>query len=303
MHPSAESYRRWEIPQIAHFEDTPGGLVRLVVTTPRASAHIYLHGAHVTHFQPAGEKPVLFMSAASALQAGKAIRGGVPVIFPWFGGRAGHPESPAHGFARTSLWALESLSLKPDGKVEVCLILQAGTQTRETWPHEFLLRHRITIGRELSMALEVENRDSEPFDFEEALHTYLSVNEVRNVGTSGLAGTEYIDKVDGLKRKVQDAEPIRITGETDRVYLSTTTTCVADDPEAGRRIEVSKEGSATTVVWNPWIAKAKAMSDFGDDDWPRMLCIETANAAENQVTVGPGAQHTMSATIRVLARG
>jgi len=302
MHLSAAALRHWEIPQQAHFEDTPGGLVRLNVTTRLASAQIYLHGAHVAQFQPAGAAPVLFLSAASAFQPGKAIRGGVPVIFPWFGPRAGHPEAPAHGFARTLPWEVESLTVSPDGIMEISLVLIASEQTRSLWPHDFLLRHRITVGSELSMALEVVDPGGEPFEFEEALHTYLEVGDVREVSTTGLAGAAYLDKVEQFQRKIQGEAPIRITGETDRVYLNTEAPCIADDPVAGRRIEVSKEGSKTTVVWNPWIAKAAAMSDFGDDEWPRMLCIETANAGENGVTLPRGGRHTMSVTIRVLPR-
>ncbi len=303
MQSSAEHLRSWEIPELARFEETPGGLVRLVVTTARASAEIYLNGAHVTQFQPTGEAPVLFMSQASLLQPGKAIRGGVPVIFPWFGGRAGHPESPAHGFARTSAWEVESLTASADGPAVISLVLTANEQTRGQWSHEFLIRHRITVDRELTMVLEVENLGTAPFEFEEALHTYLSVSDVRETATTGLAGIEYIDKVDGLRRKVQEAAPIRITGETDRVYLNTKGTCSADDPGLGRRLEVAKEGSDTTVVWNPWIAKAAAMADFGNDEWPQMLCIETANAAENAVTLAPGARHAMTAIVRVAPRG
>jgi glucose-6-phosphate 1-epimerase len=147
--------------------------------------------------------------------------------------------------------------------------------------------------------LEVENPGEEPFQFEEALHTYLAVSDVRQVSVSGLGGASFLDKVDGQQRKLQDAAPIRITGETDRVYLGTTTACVLDDPGFARRITVEKSASSTTVVWNPWIAKAKAMADFGDDEWPGMICIETANAAENAVTLPAGATHSMRALVRL----
>jgi len=291
--------RRWEIPEVAHFHEGPDGLVFLEIQTPLATARVFLQGAHVTHFQPANERPVLFMSGSSIYATGKPIRGGVPVIFPWFGPRAGFPDAPAHGFARVRPWHVEQLFQASSGEVTLVLRLDSDERTRAEWPHDFILRHTITVGTTLNMALSVENRSSEPFAFEEALHTYLVVEDVREVSITGLSGTDYLDKVDSFRRKTQDPTPIRITGETDRVYLNTETTCVADDPKAQRRLRVEKKGSATTVVWNPWIAKAAALPDFGNDEWPGMLCIETANAAENAVTLAPGDTHEMSARIAV----
>jgi glucose-6-phosphate 1-epimerase len=290
---------RFEIPGVAHFESGDGGLVRLAVHSPLADAHIYLHGAHVTHFQPRGAEPVLFMSQKSLFLPGKPIRGGVPVIFPWFGARAGHPEAPAHGFARTSDWQVDSISVDGDNVVTVVLALPPGHQSGGWEPHDFTLSYRIAIGHSLSMTLEVKNTGSAPFSFEEALHTYLAVGDVRDTATAGLEGAEYLDKTDGMKPKTQAAEPIRITQETDRVYENTRSTCVVEDPKMKRRITVEKSGSQTTVVWNPWIAKAAAMADFGDDEWPGMLCIETANASANTLTVAPGETHAMRAVISV----
>ncbi|MHA3775512.1 D-hexose-6-phosphate mutarotase [Verrucomicrobiota bacterium sgz303538] len=296
---TAAELRNLEMPQIAEFRDGPGGLVFLDIHSSLAKARIFLHGAHVTHFEPTGEPPVLFLSEASHFSEGKPIRGGVPVIFPWFGPRSGFPDAPAHGFARVLPWRVESLSQVPSGEVTMVLILESSEQTRSQWAHDFALRHIITVGSTLSMTLTVENRSQTAFTFEEALHTYLAVEDVRDVSVTGLSQTTYIDKVDGFKRKTQDAGPIRITAETDRIYLNTETSCTVDDPRAGRCILVEKEGSDTTVVWNPWIAKAAAMSDFGNDEWPRMLCIETTNAADNAVTLPPGSTHEMRAVISV----
>jgi glucose-6-phosphate 1-epimerase len=228
--------------------------------------------------------------------AGKAIRGGVPVIFPWFGARAGHPESPLHGFARTSLWQLESMQCQ-DEVVSIVLRLSASEATRALWPHDFTLRHHIRIGSTLEMTLELENPSGEALEFEEALHTYLTVSDAREVSVEGLAGVDYLDKVDSGALKTQDAEPIRITAETDRIYLNTESECVVKDPGFGRELMVAKSGSATTVVWNPWVAKSKAMADFGDEEWPKMLCIETANAGENRVSLPPGQTHSMRAIL------
>ncbi len=298
MNSSPESLRHLEIPNLARFETGNGGFTRLVLNTPGSEAHIYLHGAHVTHFQ-LGEKPVLFMSRESLFEADKPIRGGVPVIFPWFGPREGHPKAPAHGFARTMPWEVESIEASAGDSVTATLSLKASEQTRAQWPGEFILRYRVTLRTQLEMALEVENTGSESFVFEEALHTYFAVGDAREVRISGLAGCEYIDKVDGFQRKIQDSSPIQFTGETDRVYLHTQATCGIDDPISKRTIKVSKSGSNTTVVWNPWIAKATAMADFGDEEWPMMACVETANAGEDRISLPPGGKALMTAVVAV----
>lgn len=296
MPTNAADLRHFETTGVT-FHDTPGGLVRISIATPLATAEVYLQGAHIARYQPADAAPVLFLSEKTHLTPGKAIRGGVPIIFPWFGARAGHPESPAHGFARTMEWELESLVRYDNGDIHLVLRLSSNAATLAQWPHEFTIRHRITIGAKLHMALEVENRSDAPFTFEEALHTYLFVGDVRSASVTGLENTSFLDKVDSGQRKQEGTEPIRFAGETDRVYLDTTTTCIVEDPTLARRIAVEKSGSATTVVWNPWIAKAKAMADFGDDEWPAMLCIETTNADTNRITLPPSSTHTMTAAV------
>lgn len=296
---SVSALRRLEIPGIATFEPGEGDLPRLSIRSALAEAHIYLHGAHVTHFQPTGKAPLLFMSQRSLFAADKPIRGGVPLIFPWFGPRAHHPESPAHGFARTAEWRIESLSEDGDGVVTAAFEFVADDRTRALWPFDFKLSFRVAVGHTLTLTLEVENTSSQAITFEDALHTYFSVADVRNTATTGLENAEYLDKTDNLQRKTQGSEPIRITSETDRVFESTRKTCVIDDPGLHRKITIEKSGSQTTVVWNPWVAKSAAMADFGDDEWPGMLCVETANAGANAITLAPGKTHSTRAVISV----
>jgi D-hexose-6-phosphate mutarotase len=291
--------RRLEIPGMAVFETGQGDLLRLTVRSPLAEAHIYLHGAHVTHFQPRGAAPVLFLSRQSLFAPEKPIRGGVPLIFPWFGPRAGHPESPAHGFARLAEWQIESLSIEGDEIVTAVFCFAADSRTRLAWPYDFTLRYRVAIGRTLTMTLETENTGPTPFSFENALHTYFAVGEVRETATRGLEDAEYLDKTAGFQRTKQAAEPIRITAETDRIFEGTRKTCVLDDAKWKRHVTIEKSGSQTTVVWNPWSAKAAAMTDFGHDEWPGMLCIETANTGANAITLAPGRTHAMRAVISV----
>ena len=164
-----------------------------------------------------------------------------------------------------------------------------------------MLAYELRLGRDLSMALTVTNPADAPITFEEALHTYLAVGDVRQVSVAGLEGVTYVDKVDGAKRKTQAEELITIGGEIDRLYLETEAAVTLTDPGLGRRIRVEKTGSRSSVVWNPWVAKSRAMADFGDDEWPGMICIETANAADNAVTLPPHGSHTITATISVAA--
>ncbi len=299
--------KKFDIPQAVEIIAGQGGLTAVRVL-PSPSSHgalatVYLHGGHVASWKPQGAGDVLWLSEKSAWDAGKPIRGGVPICFPWFGPRkdASPPPaapSPPHGFARLFAWSLETIQKSPRGIV-ITLGLRATAETRAIWPHDFLLRQHITVGEQLELALELTNSGAAAFSAELAQHTYFSVGDVRQARVTGLAGTRYIDKVDGAKEKTQEGD-ITITGETDRVYLNTTTPMVLDDPVKKRRITVSKQNSAASVVWNPWIAKAKAMADFGDDEWPGMICLETCSVGPHALTLNPGKVHTMTTHISVM---
>ena len=281
------------------FEAGPGGLQRAVISTTAAEAELYLQGAHLVRWTPREERPVLFLSSKSLFAEGKAIRGGVPIIFPWFGARAEGLPGPAHGFARTSEWTVESARECGDAGVEVVLGLQSDEASRELFDGDFRLRFRVMIGGELEMELEVSNESGVPFRFEEALHTYLAVGDVRQASLTGLEGTEFVDKTDDFKRKKQGGEGLRIVKETDQVHLNTRGACSVWDPVWNRRITVEKTGSDSTVIWNPWIEKSRGMADMELDGWTRMVCVETANAADNAVVLAPGSSHKMAARIHV----
>jgi D-hexose-6-phosphate mutarotase len=283
------------------FEAGQGGLVRAVLSSAASEAHVYLHGAHVTHFGRPGQPPLLFLSNKSLFQKDKAIRGGVPICFPWFGPRAGHPDSPMHGFARLSEWTVESVGASAGNQTSITLGLRDSEETRKVWPHAFAARYTVTAAETLGMELLVTNTGKAEFTFEEALHTYLAVADVKNATVEGLSGIDYIDKTDGGATKTQGGKPIRIVEETDRVYLNTTSAVTVVDPGQRRRITVAKEHSDATVVWNPWIAKAKAMADFGDDEWPKMICVETCNVGVTSVALAPGASHVMRAVVSAKA--
>lgn len=303
-----EWHKRFGHGPVVRFEAGQGGLTKAVICTKRATGEIYMHGAQVTAYQPKGHEPVLFMSGRSWFEAGKPIRGGVPVCFPWFANQTQVQNPPMHGFARLMEWRVASAAVLDGEAVSLTLELEASQATRKIWPYDFAARYVVTVGEGLVMRLEVENTDGKPVEFTEALHTYLAVGDVRKVTVRGLEGTAYLDKAPAGEtpgpapsRRRQGTQAIRIDRETDRIYVHTTATCVVEDPVLRRRLVVSKAGSRTTVVWNPWVQEAKRMPDFGDEEWSGMLCIETANAAENVVRLAPGQRQAMEAEVRVEA--
>lgn len=289
----ANPLNRFDIPNVLQFKEGSGGLIHASISTEEAEAELYLQGAHLTHWTPRGQRPVLFVSPNSLFAPGKAIRGGVPIIFPWFGPRGDSKPGPAHGFARTMNWEVETARQREDGKVEIALVLPPNDATRALFP-AFHLRFRVTIGPDLGMELEARNEGAAPFTYEDALHSYFSIADIHQVSVTGLEGTTYIDKTDGSRRKNAGNEPIRFSKETDQVHVNTPATCVIHDPVWNRRIVIEKSGSESTVVWNPWIEKTKGMADMDAESWKEMVCVETANAAENAVTLAPGESHKLA---------
>ncbi len=289
------------LPDGARLEKGPGGLDRLELDAAEGEALVYLQGAHVARFQPKGGTPVLWMSAASGFETGKPIRGGVPICFPWFGRKAGSPEAPQHGFARILPWTLVEVTREADDSLRALFKLTPEAAARGGFVTELEAALAVTVSRSLRMELTVRNVGRASATFEEALHSYFAVSDVRQVRVRGLEGAGYLDTTAGRASKPGETEPIAIAAETDRVYTGAAGTVTIEDPGWHRRIVVAKQGSATTVVWNPWIAKAKAMPDFGDDEWTGMICVETANALEDAIHLAAGDSHVMTATIDVQA--
>jgi glucose-6-phosphate 1-epimerase len=289
---------RFGIPSVLQLAAGAGNLPCINVASPLAQAQVYLHGAHVAQWQPRNCGPVLFVSGKSYFQGNKPIRGGVPLCFPWFGPKAGDTTAPAHGFARLMEWQLQSTRQLEGGEIEIVLQLETTPQTQAAWAADATMRHRIVIGETLSMTLEVTNRGAAPITFEEAQHTYFSIGDIHRVEIHGLEGATYLDKMDGARRKVQEGPGV-FTGETDRVYLNTRHTCTIEDPLLRRAIRIERENSDGIVVWNPWINKAKAMADMGDEEWPGMVCVETCNIGDYAVTLAAGQSHQMATRISV----
>lgn len=275
-----------------------GNLPCADIHTPACTGRIYLQGAHVTAWQPAGEEPVLMMSSKSAYAAGKAFRGGIPVVFPWFAGKADDPKAPGHGVVRAETWSVES-TREDGGNVILTFLTTSDAASKQWWPGDFELREVVTMGKELTIELKTKNTGTAPIHFEQALHAYFAVKDVEHVEILGLEGAAYLDKVDARKQKIQSG-PITFTGETDRIYLATKGPYTIVDDSLHRRITLTKSNSATTVVWNP--SASKPVADLGPEDWKHYVALETANLKEDspgEMTAAPGETTTMSMRVQI----
>jgi glucose-6-phosphate 1-epimerase len=294
-----ELNQRFAIAGVAQITAGNGGLARVNVNTPAATGEIYLHGAHLTSWLPAGVEEMIFVSRQSQWEEGRAIRGGIPVCFPWFRNKVDNPKAPSHGFVRTKAWQLDSVAGNEDA-VTISLSTASDEATRAWWPHDFLLVHRVTVGATLVQELTVSNTGKAPLRFEEALHTYYRVGGADAVRIQGLDGVAYLDNTDSNREKRQQGD-IVFAAPTDSAYMDTTHAVEILDPILRRRIRLEKEHSRTTVVWNPWIAGAHALPDMADDEWRAMACVEASNMRAFAVDLAPGEQHTMKTSIRVAA--
>lgn len=258
---------------------------------------VYDYGAHMWAYQPDGQQPVLWMSEFSDFVDGKPIRGGIPVIFPWFATGPAGDKAPAHGPARVTAWRRADIkdTLDRDGRLIVEYILDHGILGADAGvegSYYATLRAKFTP-EYVQITTHLTNTGDEDLTFECAFHTYLTVGDIRQLSIDGLDGCDYLDRAAGApKLECVQEGPVTFSGETDRIYMSSGEV-VLNDPVMNRKLIVSKTGSMNTVVWNPWIAKSAAMPDFGDDEWTGMVCIEAANVLDNAVTLRPGETHEM----------
>ena len=272
-------------------------MTRVQITGTSAEGEMYLHGAHVTSWKPAGADEVLFVSSKSRWQGGQAIRGGIPICFPWFRAKADDPQAPAHGFARTRAWQLESI-VADEGALAVTMFTESDEQTRRLWPAEFRLVHRVSFGSELRLELICINTGMTPLRFEEALHTYNRVADVEDLRLQGLDTTHFLDNTDSNNEKTQLGD-VKITAQTDNAFIDTQNKVDLIDPNLQRWIRLEKDNSCTTVVWNPWREGAAGLRDLGDGEWKQFLCIEASNILDAAVTLAPGQEHKMTAVLSV----
>ncbi|MBL0037602.1 MAG: D-hexose-6-phosphate mutarotase [Nitrosomonadales bacterium] len=291
--------QKFAIPGQLEFTEDVNGLIMARIANKQAQSTIALQGAHVMTFEPVGEKPVIWISPAAKLVRGKSIRGGVPICWPWFGAHATDSTFSAHGFARTVPWQVVASEALSDGGTRITFELPQSSIPSAQWPHACRVRNIVTVGKEMSVELVTENTGQAMFEIGEALHTYFAISDVDNICITGLEGCAYLDKVGDWQRRTQ-ADAITIAAEVDRLYVDTNSDCLLDDSGHKRRIRIAKRGSLSTVVWNPWVEKAAKMGDFGSDTGYRgMVCVESANAAENIVKVAAGATHSLHVTYSI----
>jgi D-hexose-6-phosphate mutarotase len=287
-----EKLQRLEIPGRVEIVNGHGQLPLVKIQTPWSTAEIYLLGAHVTGFQKNGEPPLMFMGAKSFFAAGKPIRGGVPICYPWFGPRDG---DVAHGCVRIAEWELAKTFAAPDGTVTVHFRLPE-IPDRTAWKNlktEFI----VTVGETLTMELIATNESPAALEIENCLHSYFHVGEISAVSLTGLHGAAFDDFADNRARKVENEAALRITKETNRVYPDNTSTVEIHDEKLKRTVRVEKSNSKSTVVWNPWTTQ-KMPEDWGQNDYLQMVCVESGNVKQNKLSLAAG----KTAALKVILR-
>jgi glucose-6-phosphate 1-epimerase len=275
------------------FAEHSSGLLIGIVQTHRCSAQFFLQGAHITHYQPShAPQPILFTSEAALFEPNRPIRGGIPICFPWFSAHPTDPSLPAHGWARTSSWQVTSTRQAPE-HVEVTLTLNHG---------HWHLNYDLKFGSTLQVALAVTNQATDTCFFELALHTYFNIGAVQQVQITGdLAHLPFLDQLAAITHPPHPF-PIAFNAETDRIYQGTARNIQIHDLANHRLITLHSQNSHSTIVWNPWIAKSIRMPDFGDQEYLRMCCIETANVRQNGISIAPNDTHVTSLEIAVASQ-
>jgi D-hexose-6-phosphate mutarotase len=296
---------RFAIPFKLRFKSAGEGTAESVVVADINNAHgtasISLQGGQILSWQPTSTaEPVIWLSTAAKFVPQMSIRGGIPVCWPWFSAHASKANFPMHGFARIQSWQVKGSRSLDNGSTEISLTLPITTDMQAMWPHQAQLDMLINVGETLKIALITRNLGNVDFAITEALHTYFSVSDVAQVQVEGLDGIHFHDKAAGWTEGDQ-VGAIPFAAEVDRVYVNTPDRCTIVDPAWQRRIHIAKLGSQSTVVWNPWAARAAQMGDLGQEGWKRFVCVESANALENAVTVPAGKSHTMAVEYRVEA--
>ncbi len=262
----------------------------ITLLSPEASCQIALHGAQVLSYKPHHSPDLLWMNPLAYHDKTKAIRGGIPLCFPWFASLG----SPAHGFARVAQFEVLASGLDEKNNPHITLQLQDSKATRAVWDFSFEARLYVKLSQKLELQFCVENQDNKPFSFTEALHSYFHISDVADVRVEGFEGSLYHDSLQEGKTSIQ-REAIMIEQEIDRIYMHQQHAYIKDEG-FNRTIEIEKEGSQQSVVWNPWIEKSSKMPDMPKEGYRHMLCVESANI-QHPITLLPGEKHTMKLSI------
>ncbi len=276
-----------------------GGLPMIEVDNPQARALISLYGGQVLSWIPRGEEEVLFLSEKSHFTPGQPIRGGVPLCWPWFGPHPTDPAKPMHGFARLMVWRLANSAALPSGASRLELELSESPETLTLWPHPFRLSLQIDVGSHLRIALTMENPGEAPLATTSALHSYFRLGQADESLITGLDDTFYIDTLLQELHTLQRGQ-LRVDREINRIYLDTASPCLIHDPLLERQIVVRKEGSRSTVIWNPWSERSRSIADLGSEEYQQMVCVEAGNVRQDGRTLAPGASHTLATEFAIL---
>lgn len=273
------------------------GFEFVVISHQNFDAAFSLHGAHLVHFQIKHQAPLIYLSKTTAYNHHKAIRGGVPICWPWFGNTAESKSKnlPSHGFARINEWAISAINETEQG-IDIEFSFNATPETKAIWNHDFSLTYKASLSDKIELALITENTGKESFTYGGALHTYLNVANSGDCSVTGLAHS-YKDSLDEGKRKNTD-QILNINGSIDSIYDANKQEIVVNDSNNQRKISVNNEGNDSVVVWNPWIEIAKAFTDMPDDGYKTMLCIESAITSKQGILVEPGRKHTLKTVIK-----
>lgn len=277
------------------FKEGPNGFPIVLITTPHATAAITLYGAHLLSYRlDSDPRDLLFLSEKAIFKEGTPIRGGVPICWPWFGPDPEKLGRLDHGLARTRMWNVVASDLLQDQECAITFELTDTPETYALWPHRFRLSLKLTVGKTLTLELTTENRGDTPFNLTQALHTYFSIGNITHTRITGLEGLTYLDKTDGGCKK-RENDPLSINAETDHIYPFDGRDIVIHDATLGRSVNIQSEGSRSAVVWNPWIRVCQQKADLAEDDYRKMLCIETANAGDDIISLHPRQSHSLKA--------
>lgn len=265
-----------------------------------ATAKITTHGGSVLSFIPKANNgsgaDVLWVSDIAVYDGKKPVRGGVPVCWPWFGGHPTNKTAPAHGFVRSAVWQLDQVTDLPNGATGVVLTLESTDATFAIWPHAFHLALKIEIGEKLTMSLITQNLGAADMEITEALHTYFTVADARDLVVSGLEGSLHLDKLTNAPGETQ-AEAVVLRPPMDSVYLNHTGDAIMQDVGNQRQIIIEKDNASSCVVWNPGSETVKGFADIKDEDWPTFACVEAGNVLDNVITLEAGQTHVFSMTL------
>lgn len=281
-------------PELSVSEAEPGFPV-IEVQTPVSSATVALHGAQVLKWAPTDHPPVLYVSPRAKMEEGTPLRGGIPICWPWFGEHPDDPDKPSHGFARTRFWELVSGGL--EGKVATLVFrLRPDEETKALFPHDFELTATIRVADKLRVKLQMKNPGEEIYKVSCALHTYLSLGNIERIQLEGVKGSHYVDRLSDDPEPVYQEKNLQIKGEVDRIYQSMSSVLIRD-LDRYRSVFVDKAGSRSTVIWNPWKEKSKALADLPDKGYQEFVCVECANAGTDKPTLRPNGSHTLETVI------